>query len=173
MHQWSAEELDADRLKIDRDVLLERSRRIEPLIFRDGQLYHFDYDREDIKFLTGIAYTWDPKNLVAVKDKTERDEDGCYIAEASEWYLEVARGSTHHSCGYHGLVKPTISEVLAQMPDNPRITAFYLDTSTARILYDGEGHIINVFWLTNISETIADKAARYARRHPDRPNIYE
>ncbi|PZR63208.1 MAG: hypothetical protein DI537_51950, partial [Stutzerimonas stutzeri] len=64
-------------------------------------------------------------------------------------YHEVIRTATQHSCGYHAFFKPSIAEVLAQMPDDPTITAFYLDTDSVVVLYDGEGHLCNCHWLSN------------------------
>jgi len=163
--QWTREELDRDRLVISDEDLAERLSRVTPLLLRNGELYRF----KELPHPRKIAFTWGPEddNLVLVQ---ERYDDKTY--NVIDWFIEVSRGQTHHSCGYHGFVKPTIAEVLAQLPDDPKITAFYLDIDSTRILYDGEGHIINVFWLTNLPETIEEKAERFARRHPGEENIY-
>jgi hypothetical protein len=167
--QWSEEELDESLLEISDEVLAERMARVEPLILKNDNLYRF-IKRPDPR---NIAFTWGPEdsNLVLVDPRTEEDESGGL--KALDCYVEVGRGFTYHSCGYVAFVKPTLADVYAQMPDNDRITAFYLDTGSARGLHDGAGHVINVYWLTNKPIDHEFRRARYARKYPDRENIYE
>ena len=170
--QWTDEELDRDRLKITDERLLELIQRVTPLLMRGGQLHRFDHPKT-ILDMRKTSYIWDPKNVTPVNDKMLFDEHGGIAEYAKESFRELARGTTQHSCGYYGFFKPSIAEVLAQMPDDELITAFYIDEDHVSILYDGEGHLTNVYWMTNVPTTREQKAAKYARRHPNSENIYE
>ena len=152
--QWTREEFDPSRIKIADDVLAERAARITPLIYRDDELYRFDPPEN----LRGLYLAAD--NLEQL-DSMER----------SDWYVEVGRGYTHHGCGYYGIFKPSIAEVLAQLPDDPDITAFYLDTRSVRILDEGRGHICNVFWLTNKPRSEEWQRARMERSMAKSPEL--
>jgi hypothetical protein len=50
--------------------------------------------------LRGCAFPWDPKFI-----------------ESPGGLVEVARATTLHRYGYHGFFKPSIAEVLCQMPE--------------------------------------------------------
>lgn len=126
MTEFLDTKLDRTLLVISDEVLQERMARVTPLIFRDGELHTFD-----IPDLRNTAFTWEPKNLV----------------KATHPYTEAAVTKTQHSCGYYGFFKPSIAEVLAQLPDDPTITAFYLDSSDVVVLWDGEGHLAPCHWL--------------------------
>lgn len=163
--QYTDEELDRSRLEISDAVLAERLARVTPLYLKGDRLWRF----KTLPDARTTAFAWGPEDddLILVDPRYDHDEQKSF-----DDYREVSRGSTHHTCGYHAFVKPTIAEVLAQLPDDDRITAFYLDLDSARILYDGEGHIINVYWLSDKPETIEERRARYARRNPGQKNIY-
>jgi hypothetical protein len=74
-----------------------------------------------------VAFTWDPKLL-------------------DEWkgLKEIERIQTDHYCGHPMLVKPSIEEVLAQIPVEllDRVVAFETMTDTAKVYKSGEGHQI-------------------------------
>ena len=108
------------------DVLEERMARVTPLINRGGKLHSFAaVDPRN------TAFNWDPKGLVEVTD-----------------YAEHSRSRTHHKCGYHAFFKPSIAEVLAQLPDDPEIAGFYIDEDlNIDILHDGDGHAATTVWL--------------------------
>ena len=99
--------------KVDRGVLLERSKRARPI-------YAFGGTKRYIKpvDIFGIAFTWDPapapgflglgwgskaKNLTPLRDVT-----------------------TYHTWAYYGFFKPTIAECLAQIPEDilDKVVAF-------------------------------------------------
>ncbi len=86
--------------------LHRRFKRIKPLIVRDGKLHTFDVHSD----IVGRSYTWDPKN--PVEDTVERTVIG-----------EI---TTYHGYGYYGMFKPSVGEVLAQIPSNllKKVTAF-------------------------------------------------
>lgn len=135
--QQTREKIDLDRLTISDEELVARRLRVTPLLLRESELHRFDAP-ETIKEMRNTAYTWEPKNLVPLQPMEREDS-----------YVEIARGSTHHECAYYGFFKPSLAEVYAQMPDDPRITAFYLDSNSVAILDNGAGHIANVYWLSN------------------------
>jgi hypothetical protein len=173
MMQWTDEELDRDRLEITDERLMKLVERVTPLIMIDRQLHRFDFPKT-IEHLRRTSFIWDPTNLTPVKDQNIVDEFGSITEWATESFRELSRGTTHHTCGYYGFFKPTIAEVLAQMPDDDEITVFHIDTGDkVSILYDGEGHLTNVYWMTNVPTTREQKAERYGRRHPNQENIYE
>ena len=136
--QWTNERLDRAKLEISEEELQKRIARVEPLILKDGELFQFD-----IPDLHKVAYTWSPKNLVEI--------DSYDVA-----VVELTRTFTHNSCGYHGFVKPSLDDVLAQLPNDPEINAFYLDIDSAVILHDGEGHLITCHWLKT-SPSLVDR----------------
>jgi len=76
--------------------------------------------------LTNVAFTWGPEHLQDVE----------------EW-REVGRIETHHTCGYIGFFKPTIAEVLAQIPKHllDECNAFVtLNGDTVACYMQGDGH---------------------------------
>ena len=139
--QFTEQRLDRSRVEISDDVLQERIARVRPLVLIDGEISMFD-----IPNLRTTAFTWSPSN--------ERE-----IPRFEIGVIEVARTFTHHECtGYHGLLKPTIAEVLAQLPNDPSINAFYLDTDSMVICDDGEGWIITCHWLKTTPSLITKGA---------------
>lgn len=118
---------DPDAIAITDDVLAERLARFTPLVMKDGTASRFD-----LPDLRRTAYTWEPKNLQAVE-----------IIE------DIMTSPTHHGCGYYGFFKPSIAEVLAQVPaDLPaRANAFYLDDSQILIARCGGGQLARAHWV--------------------------
>lgn len=71
--------------------------RVQPLVWVDGQLCTFD-----LPDLVKMSFLWDPKN-----------------PQPYGHPLEAARTvQTLHTFGYCGLFKPSIAEVLCQLPDD-------------------------------------------------------
>lgn len=75
----------------------ELSDRIGALVRKDGRLYEIKTPD-----LFNQAFTWTPKLAAAV--------------DANRLVL-LGAIRTFHRCGYHMFVKPSIAEVLAQIPD--------------------------------------------------------
>ncbi len=71
-----------------------RAERIKPIVRFDGELRYIK--SVDIR---NVAYTWEPKSAKLAKDLTT--------------LLDI---TTYHTYGYHGLFKPSIAEVLCQIP---------------------------------------------------------
>lgn len=82
--------------EITDERLAELDARFTPLVWRDGKL--FKIERPDLR---RTAFTWDPKTTEEVTD-----------------FQEVRQTTTDHYCGYHAFFKPSIAEVLAQVPDD-------------------------------------------------------
>lgn len=57
-------------------------------------------------------------------------------------FVEMGRSQTHHRCGYYGFFKPSLAEVLAQVPDDlpPGADSFYIDTMHYEMFAEGDGH---------------------------------
>jgi hypothetical protein len=55
---------------------------------------------------------------------------------------EILSIYTNHTCAYYGFFKPTLAEVIAQIPKDidPRINAFYITDDPVDIFRDGNGH---------------------------------
>lgn len=83
--------------------LEELYKRIKPVVKRKGKLYYIK-DEDPRK----VAFTWDPK----LKNKAKKLEKLCNI-------------TTYHTYGYYGFFKPSIAEVIAQIPK------YYLDKTVA------------------------------------------
>lgn len=115
---------DEDAIKIDDIVLAERLKRFTPLILTGGRLWRI----EDVD-PRRTAFTWNPKPTTEVEAR------------------EIVATPTFHSCGYAAFFKPSISEVLAQMPDEPSVNAFYIDTDTVKVTRCGGGHIAKTHWV--------------------------
>ena len=81
--------------KVPKDRIKELAERIKPVVqfAHKGKRYIKPVD------LFGIAYTWDPKAASKAKDLKPL----CDI-------------TTYHTYGYYGFFKPSIAEVLAQIP---------------------------------------------------------
>lgn len=82
--------------RISNERINQMLKTIQPLVHHDGKLHCCDKSTDTRK----VAFTWDP-----VLDGEVR---------ATEI---VARIRTLHTYGYHGLFKPSIAEILAQIPE--------------------------------------------------------
>lgn len=92
------------RFELNKSRIEELASKIKPIRFSaDG------IEQIMVTDLYNIAFTWDP----AVKKIEFRDAEG-----QLDGLYEVARIETHHTCGYIAMFKPTISEVLAQIPEH-------------------------------------------------------
>ena|SRR3989344_9104698 len=84
----------SERLEISDERLEELAKRIKPVVRCDGELYYI----KDVDY-RNIAFTWSSK----LKKKAKGLE-------------ELARIRTYHEYGYPGFFKPSVAEVLAQIP---------------------------------------------------------
>ncbi len=91
--------------EVTEDRIKELAERIKPVVQFDGGKYYIELVLVDL-FRT--AYTWDPKPA----NKATGLKLLCDI-------------TTYHTYGYHAMFKPSIAEVLAQIPDD------YLDKVVA------------------------------------------
>lgn len=96
--------------EISNSVLAQRAARIKPLVRKGNHLWHIEAPKD----LRGIAYMWEPK-----------------VTKRATSLQELGRCTTFHTWAYYGAFKPTIAEVLAQVP------AHLLETTTAFELVDG------------------------------------
>lgn len=76
--------------------LKELAARIVPLVERDGALWYI----EPVD-LTNVAFSWDPK-----------------LVRKAEGLTPIGLIRTLHTYGYYGMFKPSIAEVLAQIPES-------------------------------------------------------
>ena len=100
---------------------------LQALIKRFAPLYRDEEGviwKMKLPHLRNSGYTWDP-------DLTETVE-----------FETVAEEQTDHYAGYVGFFKPSIAEVLSQIPaDIPEeCNAFYIDTDSIAIYSEGNGH---------------------------------
>lgn len=98
------------------------ARRSNGAAWHDGLFYIQDVD------LRGESFTWDPT-----------------LTESAEGLRELARIETTHTCGYYGFFKPSIAEVLAQIPVEflDRCVAYECgvgDLDTSNIVDGGSAH---------------------------------
>jgi hypothetical protein len=89
--QWRVPEISDDRLA----ALMAQ---IQPACFDERGRLHFIKEIDP----RTKAFTWDPTLTEALN---------------MERYVELGSSLTYHSCGYYGLFKPSIAEVLAQVPE--------------------------------------------------------
>ena len=82
--------------KVPKERIQELSELIRPVVQFDGKGGRYIKPVD----LFGIAYTWDPEP----EDRATGLVSLCDI-------------TTYHSYGYHGFFKPSIAEVLAQIPN--------------------------------------------------------
>jgi len=96
-------------------------KRIKPVVRHEGNLHYI----KDVD-LRRVAFTWDPK----LTTKAENLERICDI-------------TTYHRYGYYGLFKPSIAEVIAQIPEKclDRTVAFETSTDLDIENIVGEYHV--------------------------------
>jgi len=97
-----------ERLQINDEKLLELHEKIKPVLLYHGKLVEIvgnkgkcgrkDYF-ETIESLRNISFIWSP-----IYGKTRADLE------------KLAQITTRHTCGYIGFFKPSIAEILAQIP---------------------------------------------------------
>ena len=94
--------------KISDEVLEERYAKIQPLLKRDGKLFSIQRPID----LRNQSFIWDPK-----------------IGNEVKGLKEIAQVKTLHTYGYYGIFKPSIAEVLSQVPEYllDQVVAFHLD----------------------------------------------
>lgn len=93
--------------KLSQEELEQRYKNIKPLIMKDGNLYYI----ERPECLTSMSFLWNPRLKERVQDLES-----------------VTTIKTLHTYGHYALFKPSVKEVLAQIPDNllGTVCAFYL-----------------------------------------------
>jgi hypothetical protein len=97
------ENITNDIVEISDELLAERLKHWTPIIHEGGKFY--------------TIKTVDPRNMSFIWDPE-------FTGEVS---IEVmAERITYHTCGYHGFFKPSIAEVLAQIPDDIQANGFYI-----------------------------------------------
>jgi hypothetical protein len=108
--------------KISNKLLQDRIARLTPIAVKGGKRF-----RMSIPDLRNQAFTWDPQLGEEVRFEVLREVH------------------TDHTCGYHGFIKPSIAEVLAQLPDDlpEGVNAFSIDTKRTIGIYEtGTGHCL-------------------------------
>jgi hypothetical protein len=91
--------------EISDEKLEKLAKRIKPIVRnKNGVPYHIK--KVDLR---DIAYTWSPK-----------------LTKKSPAFNIISDITTHHSYGYYGFFKPSIAEVIAQIPEEyiDRVIAF-------------------------------------------------
>ena len=127
--------------EISKEELLDRYKRIKPIVEIDGKKYFLrDFTEEE---LTGRSYIG---NLD--EDKREPVDMNLYVP-CTEYDFECI-----HKYGYYGFFKPSIAEVLAQIPEMEVkfVDAFEIieypktaeDLSKNKIVFDNGYHISKV-----------------------------
>lgn len=114
----------SERIKITDELLEERLKRFTPLHWQGKGL-----KRASKVDPRTTSFTWEPR-----------------LYSGKVVFEESMVTPTFHHCNFHGWFKPSIAEVLAQVPDDTTINAFYIDTKQVRICSDGGGHIAATHW---------------------------
>ena len=91
---------------VPKDRIWELVRRIHPLVMHDGHLHYIE-DCDPWR----TAFPWDPTPL-----------------NRAEGLVHVGTIQTLHGYGYHGMFKPSMAEVLSQIPEDliDRVDAYYV-----------------------------------------------
>ena len=122
--------------KVPKAVVKELAKIIKPVVEENGKLYYI----KPVD-LYNVAYTWDYK-----------------IDIEAEGLLLDRSIKTYHSCSYYGFFKPSIAEVLCQIPhwkhvlDN--VYAFRIDSKTVEYNDDNECHEVNTYLYNKIDDVI-------------------
>jgi len=90
--------------EVPKEEIIARALRIKPTVRFDGILRYIK-----AVDLFNTAYAWDP-------------EPG----EVAPAFTKIAEITTYHTYGFYGFFKPSVAEVLAQIPDDllDRVNAF-------------------------------------------------
>jgi len=114
--------------EISEEKLSSLIEKIVPVVRENNKLYQIK-----IPDLRNVAYTWDYK-----------------VVEECKNLKEIVRIKTHHYCGYYGLFKPSIAEVLSQIPEDfiDKVNAFEIISDVCsgtddetKIFKEGNGHL--------------------------------
>lgn len=97
--------IEAGIPEISDSLLADRATMVEPLVDRDGQLWHI----LPIGELRSVSFTW--------------SEDWTRTMDSD--LVPAKQVRTLHTFGYYGFFKPSIAEVLAQAPDDLHEYAAY------------------------------------------------
>ena len=126
---------------ISKEELLARYKRIKPIVEIDGKKYFLREFTE--KELTDVSYIWN-----AAEDKRELVDMSQYVPRL-ECDFECI-----HEYGHYALFKPSIAEVLAQIPERELkyVDAFEIiespktseDFNKNKIVFDNGFHISKV-----------------------------
>lgn len=109
--------------KLPDDEIVELLKRITPVITKDGKLTTIGLPPT----LWNTAFLWSPTVLETIEVPL----------------YELAIIETYHTCGYIMFFKPSISEVISQIPARflPDVTHFEtLDGDTVGCFSEGDGH---------------------------------
>jgi hypothetical protein len=97
--------------KISNEELAELAKRIRPVVRKesDGRPFYIKADSD----LRRLSYLWDVK-----------------YEEEAKGLFEFATITTLHTYGYYGMFKPSVAEVIAQIPPDyrDRVVAFEITT---------------------------------------------
>lgn len=105
--------------EITDEVLAERMARFTPLVSQEGEARMIELPDP-----RRTAFTWDPKIVGAPVD-----------------FEELRTVETDHYCGYIAFFKPSIAEVLAQVPDDlPADCNAFLIRGDVECYPEGNGH---------------------------------
>ena len=124
----------SEKLKISDERLEQLCAKIKPVVryatvsyggkstcerHSEGDLYYI----EDVN-PRNVAFTWDPK---------PKDE--------AIGLKELSQIKTFHTYGYQGFFKPSIAEVLAQIPDSLLERTVAFETVSESVEFEGQYHL--------------------------------
>lgn len=118
------------KFEISDEELEFRMRKMKPAFMVDGKLTFMV-----VPHPRDVSFTWEMIPL-----------------ETAVRWREAGRIETHHRCGYIGLFKPSIAEVLAQVPSYllEQANAFETLTDSVSCYGAGNGHrAITVFYVAH------------------------
>jgi len=118
---------------ISEEELQRLHTKYTPLIPQADTTLNFSLYRLETPDLRRTAYTWSPKLFGPPVE-----------------FQEVFRSQAAFPCGYAGFFKPSIAEVLCQIPEQLVITkaanAYYIDGSTIKVFSTGSAQLAEVVW---------------------------
>ena len=128
---WIDEIFDRSKIEISDSKLISLYENFTPLYqIENGDIYTIKNDyisASDFPLnLRDRSFTWDKR----LGDKVGK-------------FVETHTAKTDHSCGYYGLFKPSIAEILAQINDNKGYdygNSFYIKMDLVEIFRCGGGH---------------------------------
>lgn len=128
---------DVNVPEITDERLAELNARFRPLVLKDGELHRIAVKKVKLR---NTAFAWSPVLLKEVE------------------FMPLREVETDHTCAYHAFVKPTIAEVLAQVPDDidELANAFYIDFDSVYYYPSGGGHRLKTVFGIISPEDAAD-----------------